>query len=98
MKQSAAKLNYKASPTKNFPIHDYGIPPDYDRTAENLLPLDHYLLDTDIFTLIKKLFSEVTDWKDWAKKYMDDAPDYFSPSYSKRLEPFLLGYESEHDE
>jgi hypothetical protein len=98
MKQSATKLNYKASPTKMFAIHDYGIPLDYDKTPETLLPLDHYLLDTDIFTLIKKLFSEVTDWKRWAKTYIDDSPAYFSPLYSNRLEPLLLGYETDTKE
>lgn len=90
MNQNTNKKSYPASPSKMFQ-KSYTVPHDYDQTPKTLLPLDHYLLDSDINSLIKMLFSDVTNWSTWAKEYKEDALGYMSPPFSTR-NAFELGY------
>lgn len=85
------------SPIKDYK-NVYHIPRDYDKTPKSLLPLDHYLLDNDIYSLIKQLFPDDTTWSSWAMLYKDDAEGYFSKPFNGRRDVFLLGYEINDDE
>ena len=97
MKKNVNKFNTTSSPTKSF-YHEYEIPRNYDKTPDALLPLDYYLLDSDICTLLKKLFSEVSDWSNWATEYKNDAVLYFSPSFKDRSDTLLLGFKENDSE
>jgi hypothetical protein len=97
MKKNANKFNNTGSPSRNF-YHDYEIPYNFDKTPNTLLPLDYYLLDSDICTLLKKLFSEVTNWSNWAMEYKNDAALYFSPSFKDRTDVLLLGFKDNDSE
>lgn len=90
MKLNTLKYNNTYSVTKSF-HNEYIVPPDYDKTPEILLPLDHYLLDCDVYTLVKKLFANVTEWSKWANENHKDAICYLSPPFKSR-ESYLLGY------
>ena len=89
-----AKNSTNVSPNKRNQSL-YEIPHDYDRTPKDLLPLDNYLLNKDVDSLVKTLFSsEGTDWDKWAIDNTFDAQSYFSAPYCDEARG--LGYTSDH--
>ena len=98
MKSTSNKnKNNFPSPMKEY-NSIYHVPRDYDKTPKTLLPLDYYLLDSDIYSLVKQLFPDNTNWSTWAKVYKDDAECYFSKPFSNRRDVYLLGYEVDDEE
>jgi hypothetical protein len=90
------KNNYP-SPTKDF-NNVYDVPRDFDKTPRTLLSLDNYLLDYDIFSLVKQLYPENTNWSEWAQLFRDDAETFFSRPYFNRRSLFLLGFKTNNEE
>lgn len=88
---SQRKISINASPPRGFQTQ-YTVPRDYDQTQNTLLPLDHYLLDKDVYFLVKELFTDVQNWGKWAVDYPHDSSSYFSPPYTSQ-QAYLLGYE-----
>ena len=83
------KQNNNVSPNKRIQSV-YTIPDDYDKTPALLLSLDHYLLNKDVYCLVKTLFESENEWDNWAINNPFDALSYFSPPYCS--EAHLLGY------
>ena len=83
-----------ASPQRQGTANIYAVPHDFDKTTTTLLPLDYYLVDKDVYSLVQTLFSDTIDWSQWAIQNPYDASCYFSPPFSCR-QAFLLGYGSE---
>lgn len=99
MKESFNKNNnFAQSPTRKGYQNEYTVPRDFDKTPPTLQPLDYYLLDSDVYSLVKQLFSDVDDWGRWAQQYSYDAQSYFSPPYDNCHEAFLLGYNPNRNE
>lgn len=89
--RTAQQVSNIASPRRGL-MRNYVVSCDYDKTPDNLLPLDYYLLDKDISYLVKLLFTDVQNWSRWAIDNTFDAVCYFSPTFANRPEPLLLGY------
>lgn len=91
-KTNTEKNKNATSPQKGGGIQSkYVVPPDFDKTTETLLPLDHYLTNKDVYSIVQTLFSDTRDWSQWAVQHPYDSPCYFSPPYTCR-QAILLGY------
>jgi hypothetical protein len=66
------------------------VPEDFDKTPQTLQPLDNYLINDDVYSLVLALFENIEDWGKWANENKVDAECYFSPPYCR--EALLLGY------
>ena len=89
---NSEKRNTPASPQKTGGIQNiYVVPRDFDKTTETLFPLDHYLTNKDVYSIVQTLFSDTRDWSQWATQHNYDSTGYFSPPYTSR-QAFLLGY------
>lgn len=96
MNESNSKGQSYNSPQRRSVIAtEYVVPnDDFDRTPTTLLSLDNYLLDKDVSSLVKTLFTDVRNWNTWAVDYLQDSPCYFSPPFNNRLYASLLGYDN----
>ena len=89
---NSERKQISASPQKPGSIQSiYVVPRDFDKTTVTLLPLDHYLTNKDVYSIVQTLFSDTRDWSQWAVQHPYDSPCYFSPPYTCR-QAFLLGY------
>ena len=82
-----------ASPQRQNRQNVYIVPEDFDKTETSLLPLDHYLTNKDVYSLVQTLFSDSRNWTNWASQNPIDSHYYFSPPYTSD-EALLLGYGS----
>lgn len=83
-----------ASPQRLMRQNIYVVPTDFDKTQTTLLPLDHYLTNKDVYSLVQTIFSETRIWREWVSEHPIDSHYYFSPPYTSN-EALLLGYGTE---